>query len=94
MAEPCLTAVNFKTKKSTVLHSLQKFYKSYCERRKVTFTCFFLLTINAKRNKQDDRSREQDKKRNKPDGMGIYLYILKLFPNYEKRKIKMFSFAL
>lgn len=74
--------------------AFKKLYKCYCECRKVTFTCFFLLIINAKRNKQDDRSREQDERRNKPDGMGIYLYILKLFPNYEKRKIKMFSFGL
>jgi len=68
--------------------------KYYCDRKKVISACFYLLIKKAKSNKQEDRSQEQDEKRNKPDGMGIYLYILKLFPNYEKRKIKMFSFAL
>lgn len=36
----------------------------------------------------------KSKMKRETNQMGIYLYILKLFTNYEKRNIKIFSFAL
>lgn len=90
VSELCSTAINLKTQKSTIFHSIQKSIKCYCDHRKVTSVCFFLLIKKAKSNKQDAEAKSK-MKREINQMAGEYIYV---FLNYsqitKKRKIKIF----